>query len=332
MITTSYDPDAPPDIRAQLMDGFTAQHIVFTVRAREAIQFSEQPGMNIRGALYEALIRRFSPNNPIPGLPYDPIRQFLEGLDENNPRGQNIPRAYTIQPPPPGATYQTGEQFEFGMALFGEAQMYIPYLFYALRDVASGGIGRGRGRFEMLRISEVNPITRSRRQIMDPHTVSDLRLALTHPSVLYAVNVWRGNEILLRFLTPTRLTSGGGVVRQPTLGVVMRRLLERAQSLVEQTRPPDVVAGQKPLWKAEWERLGAIADAADRAPVLYDDTKWIDISSFSRVKGLASPIGGFMGKTRWRVEDRDVLYWLLWGQSLHIGKNTAKGDGWYRVE
>jgi len=332
MITTSPDPDAPPNVCAQLMAGFTAQHIVFTVRAREAVQFGEQPGLNIRGALYEALIRRFSPNDPIPGLPYDPVRQFLEGLDDDNPRGQNIPRAYAIQPPPPHAIYKTGEQFEFGIALYGEARAYIPYLFYAMRDVASGGIGRGRGRFEMLRISEVNPFNGSRRQIMDPHSVSDMRLAVTHETVLHAVNVWRGNTVLLRFLTPTRLTSGGELVTRPRLGVIVRRLIERAQALAELDRPSDVVAGQKTLWKAEWERLGRIADQIDRQPVLYDDTRWVDISSFSRVKGRSSPIGGLMGKTRWYVEDRDVLYWLLWGQSLHIGKNTPKGNGWYRVE
>jgi hypothetical protein len=47
------------DLKGDLIRGFTAQHIVFVVRAQEAIQFSEQPGINLRGALYHALIARF---------------------------------------------------------------------------------------------------------------------------------------------------------------------------------------------------------------------------------------------------------------------------------
>ena len=309
------------------------QHIVFVMRAKELIQFSEQPGVNLRGALYQALIARFSPSQPIPGLPFDPIRQFLEGLDDDNARGQNLPRAYAIEPPPPNAHFSAGEQFEFGISLFGDSVRYIPYIFYAMRDTAEFGIGRGRGRFQVIRICEVNPLNKSRRQMMDPHQVSDLRLAVTHKAVQYAVNTWRAEQLLLRFLTPTRLTDRGGLAKTLSMGVLLRRLLERAQSMVEQTQSKEEIAAGLERWKAEWTRMGALGDALDAAqPMLTDDTYWKDVGSYSRIKGRASPIGGIMGNARWRVSERDVLYWLLWGQSLHVGKNTAKGDGWYSVE
>jgi len=315
-----------------LTNGFVAQHIVFIVRAKEAIQFSEQSGVNIRGALYQALIERFSPNDPIPGMPYDLIRQFLEGLDDNNARGRDIPRAYTVEPPPPNAHYGTGEQFEFGITLFGDAVKYVPYLFYALRDIAAIGIGYGRGRFQVTRICEVNPLNKSRRQIMDPHQVSDLRLAVTHDTIQYAVNSWRSEEVLLRFLTPTRLTSQSVLVQRPTLGVLMRRLLERIQALAEQNQAQSEVAANLPHWKTEWIRMGELGDALDADRLIADNTYWKDVFSHSRSKGRSSPIGGFMGKARWRIAEQDVLYWLLWGQSIHVGKNTVKGDGWYVME
>ncbi|MEP7287803.1 MAG: CRISPR system precrRNA processing endoribonuclease RAMP protein Cas6 [Chloroflexota bacterium] len=320
------------DPLSNLVQGFVAQHIVFMVRAQEAIQFSEQPGVNLRGALYQALITRFSPNVPVPGLPYDLIRQFLEGLDDENARGRDLPRAYTVEPPPPNAHYSTGEQFEFGITLFGQAVSYLPYLFYALRDVADLGIGFGRGRFQMIRICEVNPLNKSRRQIIDPHQVSDLRLAINHKAIQYAVNLWRSDEILLRFLTPARLTDYGALARRPSLGILLRRLLERAQSLVEQNQSkPEVAAGLE-RWKAEWMRMGALGDVLDAQHLIADNTYWKDVTSHSHIKGRSSPIGGLMGKARWQINERDVLYWLLWGQSLHVGKNTAKGDGWYSVE
>ncbi len=332
MIADNPQFDETPDPSGGLMKSFSAQHIVFVVRAREAIQFSEQPGMNVRGALYQALIARFSPNEPVPGLPYDLIRQFLAGLDDENARGRDLPRAYTIEPPPPNAHYGTGEQFEFGITLFGQAVDYIPYLFYALRDAAEIGIGFGRGRFQMIRICELNPLNQSRRQIMDPHQVSDLRLAVTHKTIQYAVNSWRGDQVLLRFLTPTRLTDHGMLARQPMLGVLLRRLLERAQSLVEQNQSKTEVAAGLERWKAEWMRMGAIGDILDVQHRASNNTHWKDVNSYSRVKRRTSPIGGFMGKARWTLTERDVLYWLLWGQSIHVGKNTAKGDGWYIIE
>lgn len=329
---TLTDPEINPDPLGDLLKDFAAHHIVFVVRAKEAIQFNEQSGVNVRGALYQTLITRFSPNAPVPGLPYDPIRQFLEGLDEENARGRDLPRSYAIDPPPPNAHYERGEQFEFGISLYGQAVSYIPYLFYALRDVADEGIGFGRGRFQMLRICEVNPLNKSRRQIMDPHQVSDLKLAVTHKAIQYAVNVWRGNEILLRFLTPTRLTDHGELVRKPTMGVMLRRLLERAQSLVEQNQSKEMVPIGLPSWKAEWERMGALGDGVDARDLIADQTYWKEVTSYSRHKGRYSPISGFMGKVHYRLAEQDVLYWMLWGQSLHIGKNTAKGDGWYSVE
>jgi hypothetical protein len=321
-----------PDPQADLLEGFVAHRIVFVVRAREAIQFSEQPGVNLRGALYQALIARFSPNAPIPGLPYDVIRQFLEGLDDANARGRDLPRAYTVEPPPPNAYFGTGEQFEFSITLFGQAVSYIPYLFYALRDVADMGIGFGRGRFQMVRICELNPLNGSRRQIMDPHQVSDLRLPITAQTIRYAVDTWRSDQVLLRFLTPTRLTDHKALVRRPLLGVLLRRLLERAQALVEQNQSQAQVAAGLARWKAEWERVGAIGDDLDANSRITDHTHWKDIMSYSRIKGRSSPIGGFMGQARWRIPQRDVLAWLLWGQMIHVGKNTAKGDGWYMVD
>jgi CRISPR-associated endoribonuclease Cas6 len=310
---------------AELMRGFFAHHIVFVARAREAIQFSQQPGV------YHALIERFSPNIPIPGLPYDLIRQFLEGLDDENARGRDLPRSYAIEPPAPNAHFGTGEQFEFGITLFGQAVAYVPYLFYALRDVADAGIGFGRGRFEMIRIVELNPLNKSRRQIMDPHQVSDLRLAVTDQTIRYAVNTWRGDQILLRFQTPTRLIQHGLLTQHPSLGVMLRRILERTQSLVEQNQSKSEIDHNLSSWKAEWLRMGALGDALDEE-LISDHTYWQNVSSHSQSKGRSSPIGGFMGKARWRISDQDVLYWLLWGQSLHVGKNTAKGDGWYSVE
>jgi hypothetical protein len=62
-----------------------------------------------------------------------------------------------------------------------------------------------------------------------------------------------------------------------------------------------------------------------------DDTDWISIRSGSSRHGYATAIGGFVGRATFVGDLAPFQYWLLWGEIVQIGKNTAKGDGWYRV-
>jgi hypothetical protein len=34
---------------------------------------------------------------------------------------------------------------------------------------------------------------------------------------------------------------------------------------------------------------------------------------------------------RWEGDVTRLRPWLLWGQSLHVGKDAVKGNGWYQV-
>jgi hypothetical protein len=141
----------------------------------------------------------------------------------------------------------------------------------------------------------------------------------------------RSDEVTLRFLTPMRLIEAGSLVHTPKLGTLLRRLIERAQALVEQYQPADEPAARV-VWKDEWQRIGDLGDQIDTGGLLRDATHWVDIKSYSRARARSTPIGGFTGIARWRINSPDVLTWLLWGQSLHVGKNAAKGDGYFRIE
>jgi hypothetical protein len=109
-------------------------------------------------------------------------------------------------------------------------------------------------------------------------------------------------------------------------------LIERAQALVERYSQADAPMPTREMWHAEWQKLGNLGDAADESGLLMDDTRWVNIESYSRARGRRTPIGGFVGQARWKINSSQLLIWLLWGQSLHVGKNIAKGDGYFRVE
>lgn len=317
---------------SHLMDHFFVQHYVFVGRAREWISFGAQPGTAIRGAIYHALVELFSPNDPIPNMPLDPVRQLLEAEDETNPRGRNLPRAFTVEPPPPNARYGNGQRFEFGLSLFGSALVMAPYLFRAVHHVSQHGIGQGRGRFELERIAEYNPLNRTRRDVMHHERVFIPRLHVSHRRIVREIAIRNTDRILVNFLSPMRLIEGGRLVRVPHLGTLLRRLIERAQSLVENYSTDAAHVPSQADWRAEWERIGELGDAIQRNGLLFERTEWLDVTSFSQKRGRGSPIGGFVGRAGWRIPQRDVVQWLLWGQSLHVGKNTPKGDGYFILE
>lgn len=314
------------------MQYFRATHLMFVCEALEPIYLDAQPGKAIRGALYQALINRFSPNEPIVGLPLDPVRQLLADEDETNVRGRDLPRAFAVVPPQAYLRVASRRRFQFGVSLFGSAESLMPYLFRAVPEMGNQGIGKGRGTFRLIRIDEFLPLNDSRRVVMHHQRVVDPRLKVTHRRVLEEVGMRPKEEVTLRFHTPMRLIENGGLVHHPRLGTLLRRLIDRAQALVEHYSSPGDPQPPREMWLAEWQKMGSLGDAIDADGLLLDETHWVNVQSYSRARGRATPIGGFVGQACWRLNSPEVLTWLLWGQSLHVGKNAAKGDGYFRVE
>lgn len=314
------------------MHHFSTMHFLFYCEALELIALDAQPGTALRGALYHALVDLFSPNEPIPGVPLDPVRALLATEDESNARGRDVPRAFSVEPPSSYTQVGTGRRFSFGVSLFGTADALMPYLFRAVPQMGQQGIGKGRGRFKLLQISEFSPLNEAQKVLMHHRRVVEPRLQITHRGVMEEVGMRRTEDATLRFVTPMRLIEGGALVHEPKLGPLLRRLIERAQALVELYQPPTHPLPARVVWKDEWQRIGSMGDRVDAEGCVQDSTRWVNIESYSRARQRSTPIGGFVGQAQWRIQSPDILAWLLWGQSLHVGKNAAKGDGYFRVE
>jgi hypothetical protein len=314
------------------MHDFTARHFAFLCEAITPIKLGAQPGTAIRGALYHTMIAMFSPNDPVPNIPLDPVRALLAAEDDSHTRGRDIPRAFSIEPPSSYAQIEPKQRFSFGVSMFGKVDALMPYIFRAVPEMGKAGIGAGRGKFRLIRINETNPLNNTRRVIMQHRRINEPLLLITHQKIQEEARIRHSDEVTLNFITPMRLIEGGRLVHKPKLAPLLRRLIERAQSLNEHYAPMPEVNATRERWKMEWQRMSAIGDQIDEQAPLLDETEWINIESYSRARGRSTPIGGFVGKARWRIESLDVLIWLLWGQSLHVGKNVAKGDGYFRVE
>lgn len=310
---------------------FSVQHLRFICKAESAIAFDAQPGTAIRGSLYHALITMFSPNEPIPGLPLDPVRKLLSSQDNEHIRGQDLPRAFTVEPPAAYTCFDVGQDFEFGVSLLGSAINFLPYLLRAVQKAGTLGIGKGRGRFRLIRIDEFSPLGELQRPLIQNDQAVSPCLQVTHSQVEKEALIRQDKPATLQFISPMRLVKDGRLIKKPQLGALLRRLIERAQTLVENESTDSSHIALPNQWKDEWARIGKMGDVLDENYLVYDHTRWIDINSYSQARKRSTPIGGIVGEAQWKEVPIDILIWLLWGQSLHVGKNAVKGDGYFRL-
>lgn len=313
-----------------LMRGMSVLHLRFTVRARDTIMFGVQPGTALRGALYEALLTHFCSERE--GLQTTghqqrcPVCKLLAAEDPDRVRGSNPPRALMIQPPNQ-TDFTPGATFRFGVALVGMAQESLPYLLLAVRTMGELGVGKRRGRFTLLRVEEFSPLWDTDRLLMNGNRVTEPTLQVTSPRVQEWAGKLLPDRITLRLETPTRLIRGGMLTHKPDPEVFVQRLLERCQHLAERFAETDNPPAHE-NWREAWQNLSAIAATWK---IAFKETEWVDVWSGSRRTGKVTPVGGLRGTVRWEGDIQPLHTWLLWGQSLHVGKDTVKGNGWYKV-
>jgi hypothetical protein len=126
--------------------------------------------------------------------------------------------------------------------------------------------------------------------------------------------------LAIRFLTPTRLVDGGRLVRRPDFRILMQRLLERLSALARQFCDTPLALD-----------FGGLIHQAEAVQLVADDTRWVELESYSTRLGRATPLGGFIGQATFAGDLAPFLPWLLWGQFTHVGKDAVKGNGLYQA-
>ncbi|MDL1902296.1 CRISPR system precrRNA processing endoribonuclease RAMP protein Cas6 [Anaerolineae bacterium CFX9] len=319
-----------------LMQGVTVQQLRFRVRADETIIFENEPGAALRGALYEAISKKFCSEmfSVVTRQPHHqevcPVCWLLAAEYPDARRGQNVPRPLTLQPPINQMTFTRGQEMRFGVSLIGKAQDMLPYVARAVQNMGRIGVGRGRGRFSLLGIDEVHPLLDTERVIMDGQTIKRPTLKITATTVHDVANSLPDHAVTLEMLTPLRLTAQAGLLKKIQPSIFLQRLIERCQNLAEHYA--EYGADDERPTRHDWlAAQDALLETAATLHVGYDDTIWVEAFSGSRRTNHISPISGLVGRVRWEGSISPILPWLLWGSALHVGKNAVKGSGYYRV-
>lgn len=326
------------------MFDFTIHHIRFTVEATTPIEMGEFKGSALRGA-WTGYMRRSYCGAP-PAARTDPMHEaicpvcYLTSRDT----GSESRRPFALQPPSSRQPrYDVGERFNFGFTLFGNAHALFPYILLAVREVGeSYGIGRRlgadgeRGRYQLCQVSAHDPHNALVEILFqEPDTlVAQPSLAVTGESIARraaaaaAIAVYDDDRVQIRLDTPLRLIHQNRLMRRFSTVAFFQRLIERTYGLGQHFSQTPEQFGRSALRK-EVEALLPLAEAVQ---IVDDRTQWWDVKGYSSRLKKPQYLGGLVGSVTLASKSwKQLLPYLLLGESMQLGKNVVKGGGLYRV-
>jgi len=309
----------------------TFTHLLFQARARTPIRLGGYQGAErLRDGLAQVMLRAVCPETyrrekPTPEhAAACPACWLLAAQTDPNA----VRRVYSLAgPQPPLDVLSPGQPFEFTITLFGEGFRFLPYFVLAASSMGDVGVGPGRGKFEIVSIHAVNPLTDVSQVILAegekvvrpqslPVSWGDAQAAMQEAAL--------GGDVRVRFLSPIRLIDSDSLVKAPDFGVFFRRLLERVDELSKQHNGGERRAA---------EEVTELYALADQVRLVESSTQWVELWGPSGRTGGSTPMGGFVGWAVYRSKHWDrLLPWLLLGQGAQVGKLTSKGNGVFQVE
>lgn len=309
----------------------TFTHLRFHARAMSPIKLGGyQAGERLRDALAQVMLRAICPETKRaekPSPEHAAVCPACWLLAADIDPGA-VRRVYTLAgPQPPLDTLAPNQTFQFTITLFGEGFRFLPYFVLAASAMGDTGVGPGRGKFEIVTIHAINPLTGATHAILSEGEKivrpQSLPIGWNKADVI-AREFPSEADIRVRFLSPTRLIDSDSLVKAPDFGVFFRRLLERTDELSKQHNGGERRAS---------EEVGELNQLADQVHLIEQSTQWIELWGPSGRTGRSTPMGGFVGFAVYRSKHWDkLLPWLLLGQGVQVGKLTAKGNGVFQVD
>lgn len=295
-------------------------------------------GNNLRNALHNVMRRAVCDETRRRGDP-DPEHAavcpacwlFNANLDPGS-----IVRAYALVPPIPALhDLEPGDHFNFGLTLFGDGFRFLPYFILSITEMGlTEGVGPGRregmGRFHVAGITAVDPLRGDAQILLGPDdnlvqipTVRVDETAVAHITKLHQQHLPTNNQLIIHFLTPTRIEEKGQLFKTPDFGVFFRRTLYRIDDLNRQ------LAGGE---RRDSDQVTHLNGLAEKVRLVDVDVRWRELWSHSGRKGRKSPLSGFVGTAVYHADNwHEMLPWLIWGQAVQTGKSTAKGNGVFEL-
>lgn len=319
----------------------TTHHLRFSATAVTPLELDDQAGASIRGAVVGGLWDKFCANKAAPRcadcplVRVCPVAALVAPMrDDGESGGAQRPRPYVVRPPLGTARrYARGDAFSFGIGLIGPAAHLFPYVFMAAQEIERSGLGRRlpqnggqRGTLRIEAIAAFNPLTGDEQPLYThghPH-VQTPGQPIDAADVLAAAAALPSKRLTLQFHTPLRLTEKQDgktrLVRTFGLRPFFARLAWRLDELAQAYGGGTAISPYQHL-----------PELLEQARVSHDQTRWVDVVSYSSRTHGKTPIGGLVGSVTVEGDLAPLRELLVWGSLIHAGKNAVKGDGYYSI-
>ncbi len=239
---------------------------------------------------------------------------------------QDIPRPFVFQPPTGlESMARPGNALSFHLILIGKAHDYFPYFLVTFRELGDQGIGLGRGRYRIARVSLLNEDGKDVAEVYSGHDnlVRPSPVRITYKDCCRLVAEWfpaQNRRVTMRFLTPMLLKADGKIVTRPEFHHVIKRLRDRINALAHFYCDDSL--------EMDFKSFG---DRAEAVRTLSCHVRWEDRDRRSWKTGQSHDMGGFVGEAMYEGDLEEFLPLLLLGQYTHVGKYAVWGNGRYQV-
>ena len=239
--------------------------------------------------------------------------------------GQSTATMRTVAPSEQRRRLAAGDELEFGLLLMGRATEYLPYIVYAVSEMARRGLGANRSRFELSDVSLIDG-TGAKKVIYsgESQRITVPKEAVSNLSDLVQSRLDQTDardRLKLRFLTPTRIRVEGDLQTGLSFELLARNLLRRISMLA-------AVHGRAPLeldYRALIERAATVMTHSS-------ELRWRDWERYSNRQKTKMKLGGFAGEIEYEGECMgEFLPLVIAGEILHVGAGTGFGLGRYEI-
>lgn len=294
----------------------------FVLRALSECRLPEFLGSTLRGALamsYRRMVCTFD-MRPCDGCPVQrtcPYPIFFEtpaasGTQEIK-RMRDIPHPILIVPPLRHAKrYRPGDTFAFEVVLLGQAIKRMPYLIFAVNEMAGQGLGADRRPFQLMDV-----LDREGQSFYDVDQGQIVQDPLpVHVGESIQFEAPESVRVILE--TPLRMKAHGALMsKEIVVADFLRQAFRRLWSLA-------LYHGQEPLREAD---IRPLLESGALPEIQSSRLHWKDISRYSNRQKSSLKIGGLLGhftlcgnlQPWWRI--------LQAVEMLHLGKSTVMGLG-----
>jgi len=250
------------------------------------------------------------------------------------------PHPFVIEPPLEARQdYLPGELMDFDLVLVGSGANYFPYFILAFEELGRMGIGKGRGKFNLVSVESIAGTAEGNGQLLydsESQTVRTDYKTMGYSDLMRQVQALKHDAITLHFLTPTRIKRQTGFTfTSPTSGICeqhlavnvdfvtfIRNLLRRLSWLSE------LYCDRR--WDLDYS--GLLDRARRNVHTVASDLRWYDWGRYSSRQDSRLKMGGFAGSITFEGDLAEFLPFIKTGEYIHVGQGTAYGLGKYLVE